>query len=817
MKHQDLISKMTLEEKASLCSGKDFWHLKGLEKFNIPEIMVCDGPHGLRKQTGSQDNLGINGSEPATCFPTAATTACSWNPELLHEMGGAIAQEALAEGVSVVLGPGVNIKRSPLCGRNFEYFSEDPLLAGELGAAFINGAQEQGAGTSLKHFACNNQETRRMKVDSVVDERALREIYLAPFETAVKKAQPWTVMGAYNKINGSFCCENKWLLDDVLRKDWGFKGLVVTDWSANNERVPGLLAGQELEMPASGGVNDQKIVDAVRAGQIDETLLDERVDRILDLIFRAEKVKALAHTCDHAANHRLARKIAGESMVLLKNDGELLPLKAGQTVAVIGEMARSPRYQGAGSSLINPTQLDSAFDCLLDAGVSVLYAPGYNKTTDQPDEGLIRDACQTAKKADVVLLFLGLTESYEAEGYDRLHMHLPASHNALAEAVSEANENVAVVLSGGAPVEMPWLGKIKALLNGYLGGQAGGGAIADLVTGKVNPSGKLAETYPLSFSDNPTANYFPGAPVTTEYRESIFVGYRYYDRVKKDVQFPFGFGLSYTQFSYSGLRLSKKAVKQGEELTVSFQIKNTGKVDGAEIAQVYVAAPDSVIFKAPKELRGFAKVFLKAGEQKTVTVTLTERAFAYYNVNIHEWHVESGAYQILVGASSRDIRLDGTVDVESANPDAIVPDYRQTAPSYYEGAIQEIPADQFEVLIGRPLPPAYRKPGEPLDLNCTLEDAKETPWGARLNKIVNTVTLKLANGNEETALMLSSLALQMPIRGFVGMSAGMAFTEDMAHGLLMILNGQNAPTGWKKIIVGFVQVLMHLKSFLNAI
>ena len=369
MKHQDLISKMTLEEKASLCSGKDFWHLKGLEKFNIPEIMVCDGPHGLRKQTGSQDNLGINGSEPATCFPTAATTACSWNPELLHEMGGAIAQEALAEGVSVVLGPGVNIKRSPLCGRNFEYFSEDPLLAGELGAAFINGAQEQGAGTSLKHFACNNQETRRMKVDSVVDERALREIYLAPFETAVKKAQPWTVMGAYNKINGSFCCENKWLLDDVLRKDWGFKGLVVTDWSANNERVPGLLAGQELEMPASGGVNDQKIVDAVRAGQIDETLLDERVDRILDLIFRAEKVKALAHTCDHAANHRLARKIAGESMVLLKNDGELLPLKAGQTVAVIGEMARSPRYQGAGSSLINPTQLDSAFDCLLDAVV----------------------------------------------------------------------------------------------------------------------------------------------------------------------------------------------------------------------------------------------------------------------------------------------------------------------------------------------------------------------------------------------------------------------------------------------------------------
>ena len=816
MKHQDLISKMTLEEKASLCSGKDFWHLKGLEKFNIPEIMVCDGPHGLRKQTGSQDNLGINGSEPATCFPTAATTACSWNPELLHEMGGAIAQEALAEGVSVVLGPGVNIKRSPLCGRNFEYFSEDPLLAGELGAAFINGAQEQGAGTSLKHFACNNQETRRMKVDSVVDERALREIYLAPFETAVKKAQPWTVMGAYNKINGSFCCENKWLLADVLRKDWGFQGLVVTDWGANNERVPGLIAGQDLEMPSSGGLNDQKIVDAVRAGEIEEALLDERVDQILELICRAEAVKAYPHTCDHQANHQLARKIAGESMVLLKNEEELLPLKAGQTVAVIGEMARSPRYQGAGSSLINPTQLDSAFDCLLDAGVSVLYAPGYNKATDQPDEGLIRDACQTAKKADVVLLFIGLTESYEAEGYDRLHMRLPKSHNALAEAVSEANENVAVILSGGAPVEMPWLDQVKAVLNGYLGGQAGGGAIADLVTGKVTPSGKLAETYPLGLQDTPSAKYFPGSPVTTEYRESIFVGYRYYDKVGKAVRFPFGYGLSYTQFSYSGLRLSKKAIKQGEELTVSFKIKNSGKVDGAEIAQVYVAAPESAIFKAPKELKGFAKVFLKAGEQKTVTIPLTERAFAYYNVNIHDWHVESGSYQILVGTSSRDIRLEGTVEVTSAAPDAAAPDYRQTAPAYYSGQIQEIPDDQFEVLIGRPLPPAQRKKGEPLDINCNLEDAKDTPWGARLNKIVNAVTLKLANGNEETALMLSSLALQMPIRGFVGMSASM-FTEDMAHGLLMILNGQNAGTGWKKIIIGFIHAMMNLKSFLNSI
>lgn len=816
MKHQDLISKMTLEEKASLCSGKDFWHLKKLEKFNIPEIMVCDGPHGLRKQTGSQDNLGINGSEPATCFPTAATSACSWDPELLREMGGAIAQEALTQGVSVVLGPGVNIKRSPLCGRNFEYFSEDPLLAGEMGAAFINGVQEKGVGTSLKHFACNNQETRRMKVDSVVDERALHEIYLAPFETAVKKAQPWTIMSAYNRINGTFCSENPWLLTDVLRKGWGFQGLVVTDWGANNERVPGLIAGQNLEMPASGGLNDQKIVDAVRAGEVDEALLDERVDQILDLICRAEQTKAYTYACDYAANHQLARKIAGESMVLLKNEGGLLPLKAGQKVAVIGEMARSPRYQGAGSSLINPTRLDSAFDCLLEAGVSVLYAPGYNKTTDQPDDGLIQDACRAAAKADVTLLFIGLTDSYEAEGYDRLHMRLPANHNALVEAVSAATENVVVVLSGGAPVEMPWLGRVKGLLNGYLGGQAGGAAIADIITGRKNPSGKLAETYPLCLADTPSAKYFPGEQETTEYRESIFVGYRYYDRVKKPVQFPFGFGLSYTEFAYSNLRLGKKSIREGDALTVTFQVKNTGSVDGAEIAQVYVAAPESTVFKAPKELRGFAKVFLKAGEQKKVTVTLTERAFAYYNVNLHGWHVESGAYKVLVGASSRDIRLEGMVNVESAQPDAAAPDYRQTAPAYYTGEIQAIPAEQFEVLLGHPLPPAQRKKGEPLDLNCTLEDAKETPWGARLNKIVHTVTLKLANGNEETAQMLASLALQMPIRGFVGMSASM-FTEDMAQGLLMILNGQNAPMGWKKIIVGFIRALTHLKEFLNSI
>ena len=610
MKHADLIAKLTLEEKASLCDGKDFWHLQDIERLELPSIMVTDGPHGLRKQPEEKTDKKLLSASPATCFPTAVTTAASWDPSLLEEMGKAIGEEALQEGVSVVLGPGVNIKRSPLCGRNFEYFSEDPYLAGEMAAAMVNGLQSVGVGASVKHFAGNNQETRRLTIDTVADERTLREIYFPAFETAVKKAQPWTIMNSYNRLNGTYTAENRWLLTDVLRKEWGFEGLVVTDWGAENDRVAGIKAGGDLEMPTSAGLGAAKIVQAVADGSLTEDELNECVDRVLDLILKGEENRK-NFLYDKRAHHELARKIAAQSMVLLKNDEDILPLKPGQTVAVIGEMARAPRYQGAGSSGINPNQLDNAFEQLMAAGVKVLYAAGYNKKNDTPDARLIGEAAALAKKADVALVFAGLTERYESEGYDRKHMQMPADHNALIEAVARANPNTVVVLQGGSPVEMPWLPYVKGLLNAYLGGQASGAAVTDLLTGKKSPSGKLAETYPRCLADTPCYGNFPGSQKTVEYREGIYVGYRYYDTAEKEVLFPFGFGLSYTQFAYSGLKLSKKKMTDSDTLTVSFKVKNTGKADGAEICQLYVKDEESTIYRPEKELKGFRKVFLK--------------------------------------------------------------------------------------------------------------------------------------------------------------------------------------------------------------
>lgn len=816
MKHQDLINQMTLEEKAGLCSGEDYWHFKSIDRLGIPEIMVTDGPHGLRKQAVDKESAGVSNSYPAVCFPTAATTACSWDPDLLYEMGQALGDECRKEKVSVLLGPGVNIKRSPLCGRNFEYFSEDPYLAGKVGASFVNGVQSKGIGTSLKHFAANNQEKRRMTVSTVADERTLREIYLAPFETTVREAQPWTVMNAYNRLNGVYCAENKWLLTDVLRDEWGFKGIVITDWGAENDRVDGLIAGQEVEMPSSGGLNDKKIVEAVRNGTLDEKVLDERVDKVIDIILRSKETLG-DYTYDTAEHHELARKVAGQSMVLLKNDDNILPLKKDITVAVIGEMARSPRYQGAGSSQINPIKIDCAFDSLIEAGVKTIYAAGYDKRTDEVNDGLIKDACRIAEKADVALLFIGLTDSYESEGYDRNHMRLPNSHNALVDAVAKVNPNTVVVLSGGSTVEMPWLSKAKGLLNAFLGGEASGAAIADILTGKVNPSGKLSETYPLALSDNPSYKYFPGTEVTTEYRESIFVGYRYYDKAEKEVLFPFGYGLSYTEFKYSALKLNKKKMNDTDELTVSFKVKNVGKVDGAEVCQVYVSAPDSDIFKAKKELKGFKKVFLKAGEETTVTVTLDKRAFAYYNVNIHDWHVESGKYEILVGSSSRDILLNGAVNITST-VEAEVPNYRETAPCYYTADVTNVPDSQFKEVLGREIPADHYAPGTKLTLTNTLEDARDTKWGGKVYKLFRAVAAKVgdAGTNMMSADMVAAIIVETPIRSFISMSMGV-FSEEMAEGLLQILNNEKPAAGLGRIVKGFGNAVKNIKNLLNSI
>ena len=654
---------MTLEEKAGMCSGLDFWHLKEVEHLGIPKVMVSDGPHGLRKQDEKGDHLGINDSIKAVCFPPAVLSACSFDRGLMEEMGKAIGREAQANDVSVVLGPAVNIKRSPLCGRNFEYYSEDPYLAGEIAAAFVKGVQSQHVGTSIKHFAANNQEYRRMSSSSEVDERTLREIYFPAFETAVKKAQPYTFMCSYNQINGTFASENKWLLTDVLRGEWGFKGYVMSDWGAVNDRVKGLEAGLELEMPASGGDNDAMIVKAVKDGALEEKILDQAVERILRIIFEyADHRKPQEFTMEK--DHEEAQHIAEESMVLLKNENHILPLKTSEKAAFIGGFARNPRFQGGGSSHINCFKTTNVLDSV-PCDAQVVYAEGFPADRDFYDKALADEAVKAAAEADKAVIFAGLPESFESEGYDRSHMRLPECQNRLITEILKVQPNTVIVLHNGSPVEMPWLGEIKGLLETYLGGQAGGAAAANILYGKINPSGKLAETMPLKLSDNPSYLNFGGGE-KVEYREGIFVGYRYYDTKEMDVAFPFGYGLSYTTFAYSNLKLSMENPTEKDTVMVSADVTNTGKSAGKEVVQLYIRDLTGSPIRPEKELKGFEKVFLEPGETKTVTMELNKRSFAWYNTELHDWFAASGDYEILVGASSRDIRLTETLHLNSS-------------------------------------------------------------------------------------------------------------------------------------------------------
>ena len=654
---------MTLEEKAGMCSGLDFWHLKEVEHLGIPKVMVSDGPHGLRKQDEKGDHLGINDSIKAVCFPPAVLSACSFDRGLMEEMGKAIGREAQANDVSVVLGPAVNIKRSPLCGRNFEYYSEDPYLAGEIAAAFVKGVQSQHVGTSIKHFAANNQEYRRMSSSSEVDERTLREIYFPAFETAVKNAQPYTFMCSYNQINGTFASENKWLLTDVLRGEWGFKGYVMSDWGAVNDRVKGLEAGLELEMPASGGDNDSMIVKAVKDGALEEKILDQAVERILRIIFEyADHRKPQEFTMEK--DHEEAQHIAEESMVLLKNENHILPLKTSEKAAFIGGFARNPRFQGGGSSHINCFKTTNVLDSV-PCDAQVVYAEGFPADRDFYDKALADEAVKAAAEADKAVIFAGLPESFESEGYDRSHMRLPECQNRLITEILKVQPNTVIVLHNGSPVEMPWLGEIKGLLETYLGGQAGGAAAANILYGKINPSGKLAETMPLKLSDNPSYLNFGGGE-KVEYREGIFVGYRYYDTKEMDVAFPFGYGLSYTTFAYSNLKLSMENPTEKDTVMVSADITNTGKSAGKEVVQLYIRDLTGSAIRPEKELKGFEKVFLEPGETKTVTMELNKRSFAWYNTELHDWFAASGDYEILVGASSRDIRLTETLHLNSS-------------------------------------------------------------------------------------------------------------------------------------------------------
>jgi len=658
-----IIARMTLEEKAGLCSGADFWHTKAVERLGIPATMVSDGPHGLRKQDEAADHLGMNDSIEAVCFPAGCATAASFDRNLIRRMGEAIGDSCQHEKLSVVLGPAVNIKRSPLCGRNFEYLSEDPYLAGEMSAAFIQGVQSRNVGTSIKHFAANNQEHRRMSSSSDMDERTLREIYLPAFETAVKKAQPWTVMCSYNRVNGVYASENRWLLTDVLRNEWGFEGYVMSDWGAVADRVKGVHAGLDLEMPASGGVNDAKIVKAVREGRLDEKDVDLACERILNIVYRYAENAKPETPWDKEAQHDLSARIAAECMVLLKNDGNLLPLDKSDAVAFIGEFAVLPRFQGGGSSHIHCFKKTGAMQAA--EGLNVKYAQGYDVAADIATDAMIDEAVELARAAKVAVVFAGLPDAYESEGYDRTHMRIPDCQTRVIEAVAAANPNTVVVLYNGAPVEMPWILKVGAVLEAYLGGQAVGLATVRVLYGDANPSGHLAETFPLRLQDTPCYLYYGGEGNTAEYREGVFVGYRYYDKREMDVLFPFGHGLSYTTFEYSNLRLSANHMKDDEALTVTVTAKNTGRRVGKTVAQLYVRAGAGEIIRPVRELRGFEKVELKPGEEKEITFTLDRRAFAYWSMALHDWYVETGDYTVEIGQSSRSIDVSAPVRVES--------------------------------------------------------------------------------------------------------------------------------------------------------
>jgi beta-glucosidase len=664
MNVKKILSEMTLEEKASLCSGRDFWHTKAIDRLGVPEVMVSDGPHGLRKQDQKADHAGINDSIKAVCFPAACAMAASFDRELIYEIGKALGEECQHENVSTILGPAVNVKRSPLCGRNFEYFSEDPYLTTEMATSHIKGVQSKNVGTSIKHFLANNQEHRRMSTSSQIDERTLREIYLAAFEGAVKNAKPWTVMCSYNKINGTYASENKRYLTDILRGEWGFDGYVMSDWGAVNDRVKGIEAGLDLEMPGSNGVNDARIVQAVKEGSLDEKILDGAAERILNIINRYIENRKSDTKWDMEAHHELARKFEGECMVLLKNEG-ILPLKKGSRVAFIGKYADKPRYQGGGSSHVNSFKTESALAAV--KGIAdVTYAQGYEDNKDIINEEMIREAEEAAKNAEVAVIFAGLPDVFESEAYDRSHMSMPNCQNELIKRIAKVQPHTVVVLHNGSPIEMPWEEEVKGILEAYLGGQAVGKACVDVLFGDVNPSGKLPETFPRKLQDNPSYLYYGGEGDSSEYREGVFVGYRYYDAKYMDVLFPFGYGLSYTTFNYSNLKSSSKDIKDTENLTVTVDVTNTGGKAGKEIVQLYVGKQESKVKRPLKELRGFEKLSLNPGETKTVTFTLTKRAFSYYNTEINDWYEENGDYQILIGKSSRDIVINDTVHVEAS-------------------------------------------------------------------------------------------------------------------------------------------------------
>ncbi|MDO5377494.1 MAG: glycoside hydrolase family 3 C-terminal domain-containing protein [Clostridia bacterium] len=800
MKHQDIISKLTLEEKCYLLSGKDFWQSRSVKAKGVPSMTMSDGPHGIRKQEGAGDQLGLGGSIPATCFPTAATVANSWDPALGEEIGRCLGEEAAAQDVCVLLGPGLNMKRSPLCGRNFEYFCEDPYLAGKMAAGYIRGIQANGVSACPKHFAANNTELRRMASDSVVDERTLREIYLTGFEIAVKEAHPKSIMSSYNRVNGVYANENAHLLQEILRDEWGFDGFVVSDWGASNDHVAGVAAGSHLEMPSTGGDSDEELIAAVKAGKISEAIVDRRVDELLDVVLSTRKavdpLKGKGFDAD--AHHAMAMKASEQSIVLLRNEGGILPLAKGAKVAVIGEFAKRARYQGAGSSVVHCTRLDNTMDVIGGFDLDVVgFEEGYPRSGAGDPEMQAR-AVELAKKADYVLLYIGLDEISESEGLDRAHMRLPQSQTELLGAVASANENVIVVMSAGSCVEMPWLSQCKALVHGYLCGQAGASAVLKVIMGDVNPSGKLSETYPVTYESTPSAPYFPAKERTVEYREGLYIGYRYFETAKVPVTFPFGYGLSYTTFAYSDLTAS--------DAEATFTLTNTGDRDGAEIAQLYVHAKNPSVYRPAKELKGFAKVFLKAGESKRVTIALDDKAFRYFNVKTNRFEIDGGEYEIMIGASAAEIKLSATANVRGTN--APVPADLTKLPSYVSGDIQNVGDEEFAELLGYAIPDG--KWSGTLQMNdaiCQLYYAKS--WPAR--QVYKVMTSMLQKSIEKGTPDLNiTFIYNMPFRAIGKMAGGMV-SQEMCKQIVQIVNGHFFK-GLAGVIGGFFRQRKVLKK-----
>ena len=770
-----LLKKLTLEEKCALLSGAETFKTRGMPEHGIPQIWLSDGPHGLRKQAGESDHLGLNPSVPATCFPTASAVANSWDAALGEEIGAALGEEAAAQEVSVVLGPGLNMKRNPLCGRSFEYFSEDPYLAGKLAAGYIRGIQSKGVAACPKHFAVNSQETRRMASDSIVDERTLREIYLTGFEIAVKEGHPRSIMSSYNLVNGTYANENKHLLMEILRGEWGFDGAVITDWGGSNDHALGVKNGSTLEMPAPGGDSVRELLAAVESGKISESDIDARLSELLPLVFDTKAVlDAAPREFDAAAHHALARRAAEESLVLLKNEGSLLPLAAGAKVAVIGDFAKNPRYQGAGSSMVNSTQVDVLLDKLINSELNVIgYQQGFDRH-GKPDAALQKSACELATQADTVVLCMGLDEIAESEGLDRSNLRLAQNQVDLLQAVAAVNPKIVVVLYSGSVVETPWLDNCQALLYAALGGQAGAGAVADALTGKVNPCGKLAETWPLAYADVPSAADFATRRKTVEYREGLYIGYRYFTTAEKAVRFPFGYGMSYTTFAYSDMA----ADEQGVSLTVT----NTGSVAGTEIVQLYVAKKNSDLFRPAKELKGFARVTLAPGEKQRITITLDDKAFRFWNVKANRWEIEGGEYELLVGASVEDIRLCEKISVHGT---ATVHPYEdRDLDCYYKGDVLHVSDADFETLLGHPIPNGKTK----IDRNLTLGELNHarSPLGW-LVWLVLTILLDVSykRGKPDLNILFQ---YNMPLRALAKMTNG-AISMGMVDGIVMELQG----------------------------